>query len=76
MTLDEGIRKCEGIAKTYEEECANWPELSEPYADARRTADIHKQLTEWLKELKYLREKILSANDVVRYAIMQEEKDE
>lgn len=68
MTLDEAIQHCEEVAEENEEDAQIWHNLTqdEPvdFCDRRvqaenscvKRAAEHRQLTEWLKELKQLRE--------------------
>lgn len=58
MTLDEAIKHCEEVAEEKEKEA--WEaQLQEEYKtikSCKECARDHKQLAEWLKELKQLRE--------------------
>ena len=57
MTLDEAIRHCEEVAE--EKEAQAWEaQLQEEYRtikSCKGCAEEHRQLAEWLKELKQLR---------------------
>lgn len=71
MTLEEAIKHCEEVAEKNEEECKNWAYgASQINDDENRKkqyqkhaemwhecATEHRQLAEWLKELKELRGK-------------------
>ena len=52
MTLDEAIKHCEEVAKRLENSCKrDWMGEND-----KRCASEHRQLAEWLKELKMLKE--------------------
>ena len=58
MTLDEAIKHAEEVAEKNEEN-ASWfwdKEYSTNYKKCIKCASEHRQLAEWLKELKRLRE--------------------
>ncbi len=60
MTLEEGIKHCEEIADTCEFEASKY-DISDSYesyvaGQEGECAEQHRQLAEWLKELKQLRE--------------------
>ena len=58
ITLDEAIQHCEEVAKQ-QEEMAWEAELQEEYEKSKNCKECaadHRQLAEWLKELKKLRE--------------------
>ena len=69
MTIDEAIQHCEEVAKKNEEECKNWAYgASQINDDENRKkqyqkhaemwhecAEDHRQLAEWLRELKAYR---------------------
>ena len=60
-TLDEAIRGEEAVADACKEQ-ANMCDLNDPYAkkvayENGKCAEEHKQIAEWLKELKQLKEK-------------------
>lgn len=63
MTLDEAIKHCEEKAKELESTCALWKSLADEkglsmpsdYEPCKKCAEEHRQLAEWLKELKQLR---------------------
>lgn len=68
MTLDEAIKHCEEVAEEQDKLCKRYDDASgysRSHNEAIRTADAgrceecakeHRQLAEWLKELKALRE--------------------
>lgn len=58
MTLDEAIKHCEEVAisKTKQVENGDWEKGSSTERDCIACADEHRQLAEWLKELKTSRE--------------------
>lgn len=59
MTLDEAIRHAEEVAKENEEWYMENPSIlgyQEKFYDCKECADEHRQLAEWLKELKSLKE--------------------
>ena len=54
MTLDEAIKHAEEVAEEKEEQA--WEaQLQEEYRTCKDCAKEHRQLAEWLKELKQLR---------------------
>jgi hypothetical protein len=64
-TLDEAIRGEEAVADACKEQ-ANMCDLDDPYArnvayENDKCAEMHKQIAEWLKELKKLKEKDTNA---------------
>ena len=73
MTLDEAIKHCEEVAEEQDKLCKRYDDASGysrshnesiRVADAKwceRCAKEHRQLAEWLKELKQLREPLVSA---------------
>lgn len=61
MTIDEAIKHCEEVAQENEKQFNGCPmKYDGAYANNGRTAgkcaEEHRQLAEWLKELKQLRE--------------------
>lgn len=54
MTLDEAIRHCEEVAEEKEQEAKEAHVLSG--MDCMECAEEHRQLAEWLRELKAYRE--------------------
>ena len=60
MTLDEAIRHAEEVA---EYDCYN--------DDQRKCADEHRQLAEWLRELKRLRESATDTDTISRRAAVE-----
>ena len=61
MTLDEAIRHAEEVA---EYDCYN--------DEQKKCADEHRQLAEWLRELKRLRESATDADTISRRAAIDE----
>ena len=53
MTLDESIYKEEALAYSFGE---RWKRLGEPVGDLPELEAEHRQMAEWLKELKALKE--------------------
>ena len=60
MTLEETIKSTEKLAKLEEENLKKYSKDLEEKERIKhlRSIEVHKQLTEWLKELKTLREEI------------------
>lgn len=57
MTLDEAIKHCEEVAEELEEDSRLYADLDPCKGlECKECASEHKQLGEWLKELKQLRE--------------------
>lgn len=52
MTLDEAIEREEALAYSFGE---RWKRLGEPVGDLPELEAEHRQMAEWLKELKKLR---------------------
>lgn len=63
MTIDEAIRHCEEVAEIREAEvlkynyCRGMPDVEKTVKNCKECAADHRQLAEWLTELKDLREK-------------------
>lgn len=53
MNLDEAIEREEALAYSFGE---RWKRLGEPVGDLPKLEQEHKQMAEWLKELKALKE--------------------
>ena len=53
MTLEEAIYKEEALAYSFGE---RWKRLGEPVGDLPELEQEHRQMAEWLKELKTLKE--------------------
>jgi hypothetical protein len=74
MTLDEAIKHCEEVAEEKDEQA--WEaQLQEEYGmikSCKECAEGHRQLAEWLKELKLYREMIPSASEVFLAEIRKE----
>lgn len=68
MTLDEAIKHAEEVAEKKEEEA--WEaQLQEEYRKikpCKECAKEHRQLAEWLKELRFYRTMIPSASEYFR----------
>lgn len=52
MTLNEAIEREEALAYSFGE---RWKRLGEPVGDLPELEEEHRQMAEWLKELKKLR---------------------
>ena len=57
MTLDEAIKHCEEVAEENEKECKLWEggvteAFKQKEEKLRKCASEHRQLAEWLRELK------------------------
>ena len=76
MTLDEAIRHAEEVAE--EKEGQAWEaQLQEEYGmikSCKECAKEHRQLAEWLNELKMYREMIPSASEVFIANIRSDKK--
>lgn len=55
MTIDEAIKHAEEVAEEQENKFSISGEFLGNNADCKKCASEHRQLAEWLKELKYLR---------------------
>lgn len=83
MTLDEAIRRCEEVAEekelicnVIENEGETWTDSGKTYYDiCKKCASEHRQIAEWLKELKAWREAeiVQSATDNTKTLIFNEE---
>lgn len=87
MNLDEAIKHCIKIAEKYEEECKNWAYGASQINDDenrkkqyqkhaemwQECAKEHRQLAEWLKELKAYREDTRFADLYERICIKRDE---
>jgi len=81
MTLDEAIKHAEEVAEKNEEECESWAYGASQINDDenrkkqyqkhaemwRECAEEHRQLAEWFKELKQLREQQSCENSIVEW---------
>jgi adenine C2-methylase RlmN of 23S rRNA A2503 and tRNA A37 len=63
MTLDEAIKHCEEVTEEYG-----------MIKSCKECAEEHRQLAEWLKELKMYREMIPSASEVFLDEIRSDKK--
>ena len=54
MTIDEAIKHCEEVAESKEKQIKNddWEKDSLTERNCIKCAEEHRQLAEWLKELK------------------------
>lgn len=74
MTLDEAIKHCEEVVEELEKE-AIWllsKEENLKYENCTECANEHKQLGEWLKELKQLREQQTCKEDINRQVVKEQ----
>lgn len=64
MTLEEAIKHCEEVAESKKKQVENgdWEKGSPTERDCHECASEHRQLAEWLKELKKYREWLKSFN--------------
>lgn len=68
MTLDKAIKHCEGVAERLKNSCKrDW--MGE---DDKRCAEEHRQLAEWLKELKQLKEQEPCEDCISRNATVEQ----
>lgn len=58
MTLEESIKHCEEVAENQEECACRIDEIGADSNSIRECASEHRQLAEWLKELKAYREEL------------------
>ena len=66
MTLEEAIKHCEEVAKECKWHIYRYPDqlaYKEKFYDAEKCAEEHRQLAEWLKELKIIHEIIDDMKD-------------
>ena len=74
MTLDEAIKHAEEVAEEKEEQA--WEaQLQEEYITCKDCAKEHRQLAEWLKELKQLREQTKTGRWIPCSERLPEERD-
>jgi len=77
MTLDEAIKHAEEVAE--EKEAQAWEaQLQEEYGtikSCKECAEEHRQLAEWLRELKQLKEQILDDYDLEAWEILEKIKE-
>lgn len=71
MTLDEAIKHAEEVAEEQENNAKNYPRpdksvkgSGKKYNTCLECAKEHRQLVEWLKELKQLREQASMSHDI------------
>jgi hypothetical protein len=79
MTIDEAIKHCEEVAEKNEKECKNWAYGASQINDDesrkkqylkhaemwKECAKEHRQLAEWLKELKAYRGILANADKII-----------
>jgi len=75
MTLDEAIKHCEEVAEEQDKLCKVNDSFNFSQPKWEKCAEEHRQLAEWLKELKQLRQQASWIPIVYREAT-QEEKDD
>lgn len=75
MTLEEAIKHCEKVAKENDDSAKEFYRVSklethpdrklaeDGYVECKKCADEHRQLAEWLKELKAVHDEIDDADD-------------
>ena len=74
MTLDEAIKHAEEVAEEKEEQA--WEaQLQEEYRTCKDCAKEHRQLAEWLKELKQLRKQTKTEHWIPCNERLPEERD-
>lgn len=74
MTLDEAIKHAEEVAEEKEEQA--WEaQLQEEYITCKDCAKEHRQLAEWLKELKQLRKQTKTGHWIPCSERLPEERD-
>ena len=74
MTLDEAIKHAEEVAEEKEEQA--WEaQLQEEYITCKDCAKEHRQLAEWLKELKQLRKQPKTGRWIPCSERLPEERD-
>ena len=86
MTIDEAIKHAEEVAEEQIKSAEMWkcyPESKydchlarKAYNACQKCAEEHRQLAEWLKELKMYREMIPSASEVFLAEIRKESEEE
>ena len=79
MTLDEAIKNCEEIAEVCEYEASKY-DMSNPYKSRVACQNVmcaekHRQLAEWLKELKRLKEQEPCEDAVSRSSLLNKLDD-
>ena len=73
MTIDEAIQHAEEVAEEKEIDIENQnPLFPNNIEECKKCAEEHRQLAEWLKELKLYREMIPSASEVFIVEIRKE----
>ena len=79
MTLDEAIKHAEEVAKKQENNAKNYPRpdrsvkgSGKKYNAYLKCAEEHRQLAEWLKELKQLKEQVSNSEKPNRWIPVSE----
>lgn len=57
LDLESAIKHCEEAARGHEMNCELFKNESQAFAENKKCANEHRQLAEWLRELRELREK-------------------
>lgn len=72
MTLEEAIKHCEEVADSKERQVANgdWEKGVMTEHDCIECAEEHRQLAEWLKDYKRLKEQDLCDDAISRQAVL------
>ena len=67
LTLDEAIKHCEEVAEKQEKRCSYYKEhdLQEYLPSESECAEEHRQLAEWLRELKTYRKILANADRII-----------
>lgn len=73
MTIDEAIRHCEEVAENNDGIADTFEYSLKIKADCRECAAEHRQLAEWLRELKWYREDTRFADLYERICIKRDE---
>ena len=63
MTLDEAIKHCEEVAEEYQASIDSLDIVGKGLDECEECAKEHRQLAEWLKELKAIKEVIDNQGD-------------
>ena len=67
MTIDDAIKHAEEVAKVNECECVEYSEVSPLYvSNCKKCAEDHRQLAEWLRELKYAKVLLKATYDLLK----------
>jgi hypothetical protein len=71
MTLDESIEREEALAYSFGE---RWKRLGEPVGDLPELEAEHRQMAEWLKELKSYKDFKDKGYVMCRFNVMQDDR--